>query len=367
MNAGGGLGDARLVPKVNIFDLGTDTFWYALGAAVPVTFPTGKGTALRGSESTSFEPRLLFAIGGGRWDATFNAGYLMRTADKSLAGRTEVTFGGAFSYGIVQGKTGVDLQVEVYGAHLPDAQTSGSKTPVESLVGAVIWPSEDLGVYLGAGPGISAGLGSPDFRVAAGVRFGKRVPRRDRHGDRDHDGVDNLHDQCPDAQEDQDGFQDNDGCPDPDNDGDGVLDERDECPEAAEEPGGNGDGCPAKGRVIVEDGQMHVFGKVQFDTGSANIAGKSEPLLDDLAGVLKAHPEFKKVEIGGHTDDTGPKEVNDKLSKERAEAVKKALIKRGISADRLETVGYGPSKPVSSNATAVGRARNRRVEFTVKE
>lgn len=89
-------------------------------------------------------------------------------------------------------------------------------------------------------------------------------------------------------------------------------------------------------------------------------------MLDDLATTLKAHPEFQSVEIGGHTDDTGPKEVNDKLSEQRAEAVKKELIKRGIEPGRLKTKGYGPSEPISSNASPVGRARNRRVEFRIQ-
>jgi len=363
LNAGGGLGDIRVIPKFGFIDRGTESFHWSLGAMLPISLPTGNGNALRGAEAVTLEPRLLLGIGGNKWDWIFSGGYAARTAKNNLMGRNEITFGTAFTYGITPK---VDLQVEIYGAHLPNAQTLGSKTPIESLVGAVVWPNEHMSLYFGAGPGLTSGIGTPDFRAVFGIRWGDKVPRRDRFGDNDHDGIQNGDDQCPDQAEDNDGFQDTDGCPDPDNDGDGVLDEVDECPEAAEEPGGNGDGCPAKGRVIVEHGEMHIFGKVQFDTGSANVAKKSGPLLDDMAKVLKDHPEFKSVEIGGHTDDTGPKEVNEKLSEERAESVKKELVKRGIDASRLKTKGYGPGEPISPNNTAPGRARNRRVEFKVE-
>lgn len=363
LNAGGGLGDIRLIPKFGFIDRGSESFHFSLGAMLPVSLPTGSGTALRGADAVTLEPRLLLGIGGNKWDWIFSGGFAARTANNNLMGRNEVTFGSAFTYAITKK---VDLQLELYGAHLPDAQTLGSKTPLESLIGAVVKPNDELSLYFGAGPGITSGVGTPDFRAVFGIRFGHKVPRSDRFGDDDHDGVQNGDDQCPDQAEDNDGFEDKDGCPDPDNDHDGVLDEVDECPEAPEEPGGNGDGCPAKGRVVVENGEMHIFGKVQFDSGSANIQKKSDPLLDDLAKTLKQHPEFKSVEIGGHTDDTGPKEVNEKLSKERAEAVKKALIKRGVDESRLKTKGYGPSEPVSSNASPVGRARNRRVEFKVE-
>ncbi len=363
LNAGAGLGDIRLIPKFGFLDRGTESFHWSLGAMLPVSLPTGSGTHLRGADAVTLEPRLLLGIGGNKWDWIFSGGYAARTANNNLMGKSEITFGTAFTLGVHKK---VDLQAEIYGAHLPDATTRGSKTPLESLLGVIIKPNQELEIYLGAGPGITSGIGTPDFRLVGGIRFGHKVPRSDRFGDDDHDGVKNGDDQCPDQKEDDDGYQDEDGCPDPDNDHDGVLDEVDECPEAAEEPGGNGDGCPAKGRVIVENGEIHIFGKVQFDTGSSNVAKKSEPILDDMAKVLKDHPEFKSVEIGGHTDDTGPKEVNEKLSEQRAESVKKELIKRGVSADRLKTKGYGPSEPISPNTTAPGRARNRRVEFKVE-
>jgi len=363
LNARAGFGDIRFVPKFRIVDTGSESFHFTLGAMIPVSFPTGSGPALRGADGFTFEPKLLLGFGGSSWDFILNGGYAVRTnAANNLAGKSEFTFGGAFVYNIIRP---LDITLEVYGAHLPDAQTQGSKTPLEALLGVIYWPADEWSLYLGAGPGLTHGLESPDFRVALGVRYGHRVPGRDRFKDRDGDGIDNEHDKCPDEAEDKDGFEDEDGCPEPDNDKDGILDDVDECPETAEEVGGDGDGCPDKGRVIVEDGKVIVIGKVQFDHGSANIAKKSDPLIDDMAHVLKEHPEIKRVRIEGHTDNTGPSEVNDKLSKARAESVKAALVKRGIAANRLETEGYGSSKPMSPNDTPVGRARNRRVEFKV--
>lgn len=366
LRARAGLGDVRFVPKVRFFDVGSESFHASLGAAVPVSLPTGSSSALRGAGAVMAEPRLLFGLGGVRWDLIFSGGYAVRPgADTNLAGKREITFGSAFTYAVSQGKVPVDLQVEVYGAHLPDAQTLGSKTPVEGLVGAIVWPSDHVSLYFGAGPGISKGLGAPDFRAVFGIRYGDRVPGRDRYRDRDGDGIDNEHDRCPDRAEDKDGFQDHDGCPEDDNDQDGIPDDDDECPDQPEEVGGDGDGCPDKAKVIVHEGRIEIVGKVQFETGSAKIMKKSEPLLDEVARAMKAHPEVKRVRIEGHTDSTGPIEVNDDLSQKRAEAVEKALVKRGIAEKRLETKGYGPRRPMAPNETRAGRARNRRVEFVI--
>ena len=71
-----------------------------------------------------------------------------------------------------------------------------------------------------------------------------------------------------------------------------------------------------------------------------------------------------KVEVDGHTDNTGSASVNARLSKQRAEAVRQYLIEHGVPEDRLTAKGYGPSKPIASNKTAEGRAQNRRVELT---
>ena len=94
---------------------------------------------------------------------------------------------------------------------------------------------------------------------------------------------------------------------------------------------------------------------------------ESDALLDSVAQVLKEHPEILKIEVQGHTDNKGSKNVNTKLSQDRATAVQKALEKRGVESGRLVSKGYGPDKPIDDNATDAGRAKNRRVQFIVLE
>ena len=84
-----------------------------------------------------------------------------------------------------------------------------------------------------------------------------------------------------------------------------------------------------------------------------------------MARALRAYPRIRRLEIAGHTDDTGDAAYNRKLSLERAEVVKRALIKRGIAPQRLVTKGYGEDASVAPNVTRAGRAKNRRVDFNI--
>lgn len=103
--------------------------------------------------------------------------------------------------------------------------------------------------------------------------------------------------------------------------------------------------------------------RIEFATGSATLAASAGPLLDRIAGVADRCPGTLRVE--GHTDSTGNPEANQALSQARAEAVLSALASRGIERDRLQAIGYGQANPVDDNATAEGRARNRRIEIHV--
>ncbi len=101
-----------------------------------------------------------------------------------------------------------------------------------------------------------------------------------------------------------------------------------------------------------------------FDFGKARLASDSAPLLDRLATVMNGCA-IARFEIEGHTDSQGRERVNRRISEKRAEAVRRALIFRGISEDRVLAIGYGPSRPIASNADPDGRARNRRIEVRV--
>jgi outer membrane protein OmpA-like peptidoglycan-associated protein len=86
-----------------------------------------------------------------------------------------------------------------------------------------------------------------------------------------------------------------------------------------------------------------------------------------VAAVVQAHPEILKIRIEGHTDSVGNADYNRKLSQQRADAVKAYLVGKGIDGGRFEAVGYGPDKPVETNKSKDGRAKNRRVEFNITE
>jgi len=104
---------------------------------------------------------------------------------------------------------------------------------------------------------------------------------------------------------------------------------------------------------------------INFDTGKATIKSDSDKTLDDAAAALKAAPNLK-IEVGGHTDNVGTPQANEKLSGERAQAVMAALVKRGVAANRLTAKGYGQTAPIADNRTEDGRAKNRRVELVKK-
>ncbi len=106
--------------------------------------------------------------------------------------------------------------------------------------------------------------------------------------------------------------------------------------------------------------------RAQRATNKTKVLAKSEPLLNEIADVLKENPTIK-ISIEGHTDSTGRYKSNVKLSQGRAKSVMQELIKRGIAKDRLQYAGYGPDKPIDTNDTPEGRANNRRVELRITE
>ncbi|MCB0769909.1 MAG: protein translocase subunit SecD [Flavobacteriales bacterium] len=106
------------------------------------------------------------------------------------------------------------------------------------------------------------------------------------------------------------------------------------------------------------------FDRVNFESGSAELDPASDGQLNNLVEILKAYPDIT-LKIGGYTDNTGDEATNTKLSQERADAVKAALVTRGVAAERLDAEGYGPQHPVASNDTEEGRAQNRRMALRV--
>jgi len=201
--------------------------------------------------------------------------------------------------------------------------------------------------------------------------------------DRDNDGVEDSKDQCPD----QAGTVALNGCPDAD--GDGVADKDDKCPTLAG-PQSNGgcpmdsdkdgladkdDDCPTVAGPISNKGcpevTVEVIEKLKiqarsvfFNSGKSTFkAGDAATItsLDAMREILVNYPNAK-FSIEGHTDSDGSDAFNQKLSEDRANAVRNALIEKGVKADNLTAVGFGESKPLASNKTKAGKAQNRRTE-----
>lgn len=159
-----------------------------------------------------------------------------------------------------------------------------------------------------------------------------------------------------------------------DDDNDGVANKFDKCPGTGSGTVVDGSGCPIKvqrevireTKVITEEDRKVVkdaISNLEFDLGKSTIRSKSYASLNRVAGLL-VDKNFS-LKLAGHTDNTGGRELNLRLSKERAESVKAYLVSQGANASRIEATGYGPDQPISTNKTAAGRQENRRVEFTL--
>ena len=175
--------------------------------------------------------------------------------------------------------------------------------------------------------------------------------------DTDKDGINDEEDKCPNEA----GVAKYQGCPIPDSDGDGVNDEEDKCPALAG-PASN-QGCPEIKEEVKK--RIDVAAKnVFFATGSSKLLAKSFKSLNEVVKILNEDPNLK-LDIEGHTDNTGKPDKNQILSEQRAKSVLDYLTSKGIDPSRLISAGYGQDRPVADNKTAAGRAKNRRVDLTL--
>lgn len=158
-----------------------------------------------------------------------------------------------------------------------------------------------------------------------------------------------------------------------DEDGDGVWDDFDQCPGTPRGTYVDERGCPAKKpEKIVEQKMSDDFDKgffvtndILFAFNSDEISPNSYEILNAIGNILSKNKSWK-VQIIGHTDNIGSDEYNQDLSQRRAKSVKNYLVKNfSMTANNLEAIGMGESKPVEDNSTAEGRSKNRRVEFKV--
>jgi outer membrane protein OmpA-like peptidoglycan-associated protein len=425
-------GDLRLGGRGVLYGTYDDPFQVALGGYL--WLPTASSHSFVGTGSVRALPQ---AILGGRilerivWSAALGPEFQAAT-----------TYGGGKQGAMFHWGAGVGVlllsqrQLQVgpeASGDLTFTEVSQHTTNAELLFDAKYRFLHDFEAGAGVGPGLTSGIGTPDVRAILSIAYTPEhkapVQDRDHDGildpvdacpdvpglasedpskngcplppDRDHDGIIDSQDACPDVpgvpsddpakngcpppppDRDHDGIIDSqDACPDvpgvpsddpakngcppppPDRDHDGIIDSEDACPDekGPRDPDPKRNGCP---RVHVSEKEVVILEQVQFDTGKATIKPVSFDLLDQVADVLKSHPELTKLEVQGHTDSRGSKAANQTLSQARAASVMKALLSRGVTADRLSAKGYGQDRPIAPNTTEAGRALNRRVQFAI--
>jgi outer membrane protein OmpA-like peptidoglycan-associated protein len=405
--SGFGLGDVRVVPKLQLLAPPRGR-GVGLAVALGATLPTGTEDNYFGDEGGTLAPEL---IASARVDdrLRFGANLGYRARRKNSAFDLEINDEIYAHIGAGYRATPELELLATFSLATAAASPLASADEIFSeLRGGASFRVGRGSLFAALGLGTTKGFGAPDWRVVSGVRFelgGRPVSRLAPEpqllltvkpqaptgdADSDLDGRLDAVDQCPRFAEDLDGFEDDDGCPDHDNDRDLVADADDACPD---EPGPAASrGCPIEDRdrdgvpdavdncpdeagsaenrgcvkeqlVVLSETDIAVLRNVLFATNQARVQLRSYPVLRNVAEVLQAHPEIGRVRIEGHTDSQGSDASNVDLSRRRAETVREFLIAQGVASERLEAAGRGEEKPIGDNATAEGRAANRRVEF----
>jgi outer membrane protein OmpA-like peptidoglycan-associated protein len=366
-------GDVRLAADVRLLGVHGDPF--TLAAGVRGWMPTGMRSQFTSDGTFRGEPQLLAAgtIGVFEWAA--RAGVMLRPRDERYAGSplgTEIE--GAVGVGARIGR--VLVGPEIFAASGVEAFLSEHRTPTNAILGAHYTAPSGLAFGAAIGTGLPGGFGAPALRGLATIEWSRPVPPPPP--DRDHDGVPDATDACPDVPGVHSSDPDVDGCPPPervpreDTDGDGIFDDEDACPGLRGVPSNDPmtNGCPPEAPrqlAVLTTKEIKIGEEVQFATNSADLVGESDAVLSAVKKVLDEHPEIRKVRVEGHTDDTGDPAYNDDLSKRRAASVVRWLVDHGVAAERLASEGYGARQPIAPNDTEAGRSKNRRVAFTVTE
>ncbi len=432
------LGDMRLSGKAPILRMPKEGDGFGVAASLLLGLPTGDGDSFV-SDGFTVLPAIIADYRIGPVLIAGNLGYRFRSSerlifldvDSELVWRVGARFTAIPEQLDVFGELHGATSDNIFDCLGDDEVGACNATYVEALVaGRYHLPDYGVAVTFGGGSGLTTGYGNTKFKIVAGVTYAPPINRDqdgdgilddvdqcptepedidgydDRDGcpdpdndgdgvldtldrcpndpedidgfqdgdgcpdpDNDGDGVPDRQDNCPFEPEDRDGFQDEDGCPDPDNDGDGIPDTADRCPNEPETRNGfqDDDGCPDETLAKVDKGKIVIADKIFFDTNRATIKPQSFPVLQAVAGILKANPDIARVRIEGHTDDVGSDRKNLKLSDDRAASVRQWLVDAGVDASRLESVGYGESRPAVPGTSKEAREANRRVEFVIVE
>ncbi len=313
-------GDITIKPKVRILD--PDTRKIGVAVALPISLPTGTEENLYGESSVTVSPTAIAQVHVGIADFGVNLGFRARQKTE-VAG---LVVGTQFLYRFAARlwfARPLSVQAELWGYA---GGNSVASSPANWLVGTHVANKKGFMIHAGIGTGIGAGYGAPKFRFVFG--FGVGIPAL---GDRDHDKIGDQVDACPDDPKDVDGFEDEDGCPDPDNDGDGILDVDDQCPLAAEVIDGidDEDGCPEEVTDTDGDGVLDAVDRcpwVREDLdGDEDADGCPDPdndgdTIPDKEDRCPNEPEV----INGVLDDDGcPDEGAVRVTRNKIEILEK--------------------------------------------
>ncbi|HEX9287903.1 MAG TPA: OmpA family protein [Anaeromyxobacteraceae bacterium] len=373
----------------------------SLAIAADVLTPWGASSALAGSDSTAIATRLELGHRFGGIVVAAQGGALFRT--KTIAISPEEPLGNELHAGLALASTG-KLRVEVAARAIYDL-SNDRKDLIETIGLRYAFGRYEL--FALGGPGLGHLAGTPTWLGMIGFAMGANTAERPVHVaavlpapapavapaplpepppppppaavairppdpcspgeahtpaqcpflDDDADGIPNGLDSCPLVA----GIKELQGCAPVDSDGDGIADHLDRCPKVAGVA--EYDGCPAPKLAELKGPKIEIAEAIYFKWGDAAVQERSHGLLDDVVAVIKAHPEIKLVRVEGHSDNSGDAAVNRKLSRKRANAVRSYLVEKGIDPQRLVAKGFGPDRPVTTNLTAAGRRRNRRVDF----
>lgn len=462
-----GLGSPRLAARVGILSQGGSglvkeapfDLAFQLGFGIPV----GVGNALNTESGFNLTPQLSAGRVVGPVRIGGEVSTLIRQSTALTQGTLRDTVGSQLALRLLVASTGEGARFE--GSFHSMIALEGEAPPGFELLGGVRVPLGPIELFALGGPGFGNLPGTPTVRLFAGIGLKPQVDKCEKGQphtpsecpelDDDLDRIINRRDKCPLEPEDDDQFEDDDGCIDPDNDADRVPDVVDQCPIEPGPKSNNGcpirvkdndndgtpdasdkcptipgprdhDGCPIKDQdqdgvedaldkcpteagpkersgcplkdrdedgvqdakdncpdvkgpadnqgcppeerqlVIITADKLVITDKVYFATGKSTILPKSFPLLNQVASVIRSHPEIPMITVEGHTDDQGSAKLNRKLSLGRAKAVAAYLAHQGVEESRLNAMGYGPDRPADTNKTEAGRANNRRVEFIIE-
>lgn len=359
------LADLRLMAKYALLRQGENS---PVGLALQgqVWVPVGDEATYTSDGAVRVEPRLAMDWRRGGWRVGANLAYRYRPTREvfNYVGTSALRWGVGGEAPIWE--TRLALITSIFGDVATQQVELSRNNPAEALVGLRYYLTPDFTTEVGGGGGLTPSVGSPNFRVFASVIF---RPSQTSSGLEEEPMLTSCED-------------DPEGCrpaaveivekeevvaapepepvvePEPEPEPEPVIEPEPE-PVVAPEPE------PEVEVVVVRERTIEVNQNIFFDTNEATIKAESRWLVAEIAGVLQDNPQLTRVRVEGHTDSRASEAYNLRLSERRAAAVVEELISFGVAPQRLESLGLGQSRPIASNETIEGMARNRRVEFHI--